>query len=79
MDQQMGIVMNRTPRWWKNPHRVVEGFDRYAEAYFGRSYIGRTRYRHQTFFDSERRLSPGDYVEVEIDEVVGYDLMGHAK
>ncbi len=58
---------------------VVEGFDRYAGTYFGRSYMDAPDIDTKTFFDSETPLAVGDYVEVVIDEAVDYDLMGHVK
>ncbi len=55
---------------------VVEGFDRYAECYFGRSYADAPEIDGKIFFDSQNKLTIGQYVTVHIDDVLDYDLIG---
>ncbi len=58
---------------------VVEGFDRYAEIYFGRSEADAPEIDGKVFFMSEKPLTQGQFVDVEIDSVMEYDLMGTVK
>lgn len=55
---------------------VTEGFDRYAECYFGRSSADAPEIDGKIFFSSERKLSVGEYVNVVVDDVLDYDLIG---
>ena len=55
---------------------VVEGFDRYGECYFGRSAFDAPDIDGKVFFASDRPLTIGDFVNVEITEAMDYDLMG---
>lgn len=55
---------------------VVEGFDRYAECYFGRSYMDAPEIDGKIFFTSEKRPAEGEYITVHIDETLDYDLIG---
>ncbi len=55
---------------------VVEGFDRYAECFFGRSQSEAPEIDGKIFFTSSRPLAIGEYVNVEIDSVMDYDLIG---
>lgn len=55
---------------------VVEGFDKYAECYFGRSYAEAPDIDGKIFFTSERKLKTGEFVKVEIDDTLDYDLIG---
>ena len=55
---------------------VAEGFDRYAECYFGRSVMDAPEIDGKIFFTSEKRPTEGDYVKVHIDDTLDYDLIG---
>lgn len=55
---------------------VTEGFDRYAECWFGRSSMDAPEIDGKVFFTSERKLRIGEYVMVKIDDVMDYDLIG---
>ncbi|MBQ8107745.1 MAG: 30S ribosomal protein S12 methylthiotransferase RimO [Ruminococcus sp.] len=55
---------------------VVEGFDRYAECYFGRSYMDAPEIDGKVFFTSDKKLRVGEYVKVHIDDTLDYDLLG---
>jgi ribosomal protein S12 methylthiotransferase len=56
---------------------VTEGFDRYGETYFGRSEADAPDIDGKVFFSSEEPLEMGDFVNVEADETMDYDLIGH--
>ena len=56
---------------------VTEGYDRYGEVYFGRSEADAPDIDGKIFFSSEKKLTMGDFVWVEVDETMDYDLIGH--
>lgn len=55
---------------------LVEDYDRYAEVYYGRSYMDTFEIDGKVFFASDKKVKPGDFVKVKILEVFEYDLMG---
>lgn len=55
---------------------VVEGFDKYAECYFGRTEADAPDIDGKVFFTSDKRLSVGQYVNIRINDCMDYDLMG---
>ncbi len=55
---------------------VVEGFDRYAECWFGRSYMDAPEIDGKIFFTSDKKLRVGEYVTVHVDDTLDYDLIG---
>lgn len=55
---------------------VVEGYDKLADSYFGRSYMDAPDIDTKTFFSSDKPLRIGDYVRVRLESVINYDLMG---
>ncbi len=55
---------------------VTEGFDRYAECYFGRSSMDAPEIDGKIFFSSPVPRAMGEYVNVYIDDVMDYDLIG---
>ena len=55
---------------------VVEGFDKYATCYFGRSYADAPDIDPKVFFSAKKGLSTGDFVKVHIDDYMEYDLLG---
>ena len=79
MEQQMMIMgaKNQLMRD-KEIETLVEGFDRYGECYFGRSASDAPEIDGKIFFTSKRRLVPGIFVKVHINEVMDYDLIGDA-
>lgn len=79
MDQQLTIMDEyNTQKIGKLIEVVVEGYDRYAECYFGRSNADAPEIDGKIFFDSEKKLSTGQFVTVKIDDVLDYDLIGAA-
>ena len=57
---------------------VVEGYDRYASSYFGRSAADAPDIDGKIFFASKKKLAVGQYVTVHVDDVLDYDLVGTA-
>lgn len=55
---------------------VVEGFDKYAECYFGRTAGDAPDIDGKVFFTSEKQLEIGQYVTIKITETLDYDLIG---
>ncbi len=55
---------------------VTEGFDRYAECWYGRSAKDAPEIDGKIFFTSDTKLREGEYVNVAIDDVMDYDLIG---
>lgn len=55
---------------------VIEGFDRFAECYFGRTAADAPDIDGKVFFTSEEKLSSGDYVTIKITDTLDYDLIG---
>lgn len=77
MEQQMLISAEKNEQLMgKRLKAVVEGFDKYAECYFGRTESDAPDIDGKVFFSSEKRLDIGDYVEIEVIETLDYDLIG---
>ncbi|MCR5717699.1 MAG: 30S ribosomal protein S12 methylthiotransferase RimO [Oscillospiraceae bacterium] len=55
---------------------VVEGFDKWAECYFGRTAADAPDIDGKVFFSSEAPLQIGDYVQIRITDTLDYDLLG---
>ena len=55
---------------------LVEGFDRYAECFFGRSYADAPEVDPNVFFTSEDKVTIGEFVNVEISDFLECDLIG---
>ncbi len=55
---------------------VCEGFDRYAECYYGRSAFDAPEIDGKVFFMSDKKVAVGEYVNVLVDDTLDYDLIG---
>lgn len=58
---------------------LVEGYDNIIKQYFGRTYGDSEEIDGKVFFTSKKRLSPGEFVNVEITDYMEYDLFGKTK
>lgn len=58
---------------------VIEGYDKYAKIYFGRSEYDAPDIDGKLFVRSDRPLSMGEFVEVTVDDVLDYDLLATAE
>ncbi len=55
---------------------LVEGWDDYIKCYFGRSVADAPDIDGKVFFLAGRQLEVGDYVKVQINDTLEYDLLG---
>ncbi len=60
----------------KDMEVVVEGWDKWADCYFGRSYAEAPEIDGKIFFTSDSPRTVGEYVKVHIDGTMDYDLLG---
>ena len=58
---------------------LVEGFDRYSECYFGRSFADSPDIDGKVFFRGKKGIRPGEFVKVKIDDELDGDLLGEAE
>ena len=57
---------------------VVEGYDRLSEVYFGRSEYDAPDIDGKIFFTCGKKPTMGDFLDVAIEDVMDYDLIGSA-
>ena len=55
---------------------LCEGFDRYAECFFGRSYADSPDIDGKIFFDAPKQTPIGEIVKVKIEDILDGDLVG---
>ncbi len=55
---------------------LVEGYDSIIKQYFGRTYGDSEEIDGKVFFTSKKKLSPGEFANVEITDYMEYDLYG---
>ncbi len=55
---------------------LCEGYDRYAEVHFGRTYADSPEIDGKVFFTAVDRIPAGTFVQVRIHDVIDGDLMG---
>ncbi len=55
---------------------VCEGFDRYAECFFGRSYMDAPEIDGKIFFTADKKPGTGEFVSVRITDTIDFDLIG---
>ncbi len=58
---------------------LTEGFDKYSECYFGRSFADSPDVDGKVFFHGKKGIRPGEFIEVQITEELDGDLLGEAK
>lgn len=78
MDTQIDIMDRKCQGYVGQTLEVlVEGFDRYAECWFGRSYLNAPDVDGKVFFTTNgRRPALGHFVQVEIEDWMNGDLTG---
>lgn len=77
MEMQYRIFEERNRRnIGKIMKTVVEGYDPYTDSYFGRTYRDAPEIDGQVKFTCGYTLHEGEFVEVEIFDVLDYDLIG---
>ena len=77
METQM-VISERLnqERLGKDIEVVVEGWDRWGECYYGRSYAEAPEIDGKIFFSSSEPRTVGEYVTVHITDTMDYDLLG---
>ncbi|MBR3692820.1 MAG: 30S ribosomal protein S12 methylthiotransferase RimO [Clostridia bacterium] len=55
---------------------LCEGFDRFAEVFYGRTYADSPEVDGKVFFSAENKPAPGDFCRVSIQEVMDGDPLG---
>jgi ribosomal protein S12 methylthiotransferase len=79
MRMQMRINEEQNEKKLGRVIRVLcEDFDAVSEVHFGRSEADAPDIDGKVYFKSPRRILPGSFVDVVVDEVVDYDVFGHA-
>ena len=77
MDHQMEIMTAQAQTLVGSAVTVLcEGYDRYAEAWFGRSAMDAPDIDTKVFFTTKEPVQPGDYVSILIEDVLDGDLLG---
>jgi len=77
MEQQMEINAEYNARQMDTiKEAVVEGFDKWAECYFGRTKADAPDIDGKIFFTSEQPLEVGQYVRIHVTDTLDYDLIG---
>jgi len=77
MEQQMFINEKKNrAELGKVKKTIVEGYDRYGGIYFGRTESDAPDIDGKIFFHSENKLKMGEFVNVVVDDVLDYDLIG---
>lgn len=77
MEEQMTIMERANEKMiGKVVTVVLEGADKLADCYFGRSEADAPDIDGKVFFTSGQKHTMGDFIQVRIDEVCDYDLVG---
>ena len=77
MEQQMLISAEcNEQQLGREFEAVVEGFDRFGECWFGRTFRDAPDIDGKVFFTSDKPLKTGDYVKIKITDTLDYDLIG---
>ena len=77
MEQQMFINEKKNrAELGKVKKTIVEGYDKYGGVYFGRTESDAPDIDGKIFFHSEKKLQMGDFVNVLVEDVLDYDLIG---
>lgn len=76
-DEQARVMFNKNEtRIGKTLEVVCEGFDRYAECFFGRSYMDAPEIDGKIFFTADEKPCAGEFVNVKITDTLDFDLLG---
>ncbi len=79
MEQQMFINERKNrAELGKLKTAIVEGYDKYGGVYFGRTESDAPDIDGKIFFSSGRPLKMGEFVQVLVEDVLDYDLIGRA-
>ena len=77
MDMQMAVSAEKNEeKVGKVTEVLIEGFDDYIKCYFGRTPADAPEVDGKIFFMSGRPLKIGDFVKVQVNDCLDYDLLG---
>ena len=77
MEMQMGIALQKNEEKIGSMTEVlIEGWDDYIKCYFGRTPADAPEIDGKIFFMSTKPLVIGDFVKVQINDCIDYDLLG---
>lgn len=78
ISEQQALIMEKfcESQVGKTISVLVEGYDRYAECFFGRSAFDAPEVDPCVFFDAKTKPTVGEFVEVKIDGYLDCDLTG---
>lgn len=77
MEEQSRIMEAQGLRWvGKTLEVLVEGFDRYAECWFGRSAMDAPDVDGKVFFTAKKKPVLGSFIQVRVDDCIDCDLFG---
>lgn len=77
MEQQQLIHIRKNEECiGRTMEAVVEGFDKWAECYFGRTKGDAPDIDGKVFFAGSEKLDIGQYVDIKITDTLDYDLIG---
>ena len=77
MEQQMFINERKNQaELGKRKTVIVEGYDKYGGVYFGRTEADAPDIDGKIFFSAEGPLKMGEFVRVQVEDVLDYDLIG---
>ncbi len=80
MQDQMSIAEELNSRKINKKYKtVVEEYDSYTDSYIGRTYMDAPEIDGVVKFISQDSLEIGDFVDVRVFDVDGYDLLGEAE
>ncbi len=70
------VLQNMEQKIGKETRVVCEGFDRFAECYYGRSVAEAPDIDGKIFFTSDKPCKEGDFVTVRFTDILDFDMMG---
>lgn len=77
METQLDIAAEKNRAKIGTVQRVlIEGWDDYIKCYYGRSAADAPEIDGKVFFMAKRQLVIGDFVDVQINDTIEYDLLG---
>lgn len=77
MNDQMTVAEEKNrEKIGKTLEVLVEGYDSYIKCFFGRSRADAPEIDGKVFFTAEHSLAVGSFVNVHINDVIEYDLLG---
>lgn len=77
METQLDIAAAKNVKKIGTVQRVlIEGWDDYIKCYYGRSAADAPEIDGKVFFMAKRQLVIGDFVDVQINDTIEYDLLG---